>query len=205
MDVEGRVTNITNAGAFVAFGAQKDGLLSAAACRARGWDRDLRVGDEITGLVVGIIDTQRNRVTLHFAGGASKGDKAGKGKALKGEGKRNANNGELNPGKAAARAALRVGDAVVGAVTAVTMRGASVDVNASTDAWLPDGAGAADVRKLRVGDRLDLVVDGVDRRSDCPTLRVADDTAAWKATCGAFASTWMEDGTGGTFGRDERD
>lgn len=236
MEVEGRVTNITHAGAFIAFGAQKDGLLSNASCRARGWDRDLRVGDEITGLVVGLIDLQKNRVTLHFAGGvaapASSGGMAGRGKAAKGEGKRNAA-GE-NPGKIAATV-LRVGDPVSGCVTAVTVRGASVDVGASSDAWLPDGPGAADVRTLRVNARLDeLVVDGFDRRSGCPTLRMsgsqaaADRTAAcspgrtrpqdgreeeeargqsaaWKATNRSFSSTWMEDGTGGTFGRDERD
>lgn len=231
MDVQGTVTNITNAGAFIAFGAQKDGLLSSVSCKARDWD--VRVGDKITGLAVGHVDMYKNRVTLHFAGGEGASPAGGKGRngMAKGDGKRTSK-GKTDPGKAGARARPEegkggcqfcIGDAVAGVVKAVTIQGASLDIRAGAGtAWLPDGSGGVDVRTLRVGDLLeDLVVDAVDRRSSRLVVhaetrgRPGDDreayearggrTAAWKATTGAVASAWMEDGTGGTFGRDERD
>lgn len=63
--VEGTVTNLISAGAFINFGAQKDGFLPARHGCAPS------VGDVVRGLVVKRVDVERNRVNLAFAAAAS--------------------------------------------------------------------------------------------------------------------------------------
>jgi len=65
--VDGMVQEVTDCGAFIDIGADRDGFLSEREMTDRG--RILKVGDRIDDLVTGTIELERHRITLHLTGG----------------------------------------------------------------------------------------------------------------------------------------
>eukprot|EP00812_Abedinium_dasypus_P002555 NODE_1311_length_1179_cov_263.873665.p1 GENE.NODE_1311_length_1179_cov_263.873665~~NODE_1311_length_1179_cov_263.873665.p1 ORF type:complete len:366 (+),score=34.21 NODE_1311_length_1179_cov_263.873665:3-1100(+) len=63
-EVQGYVTNITKAGAFINVGAQKDGLLSASHRASRELVAGLKVGDQVPELEIVAVDDHRKRISL---------------------------------------------------------------------------------------------------------------------------------------------
>jgi len=182
--VNGQVTNITKAGVFVNFGAQKDGLLSSNTLRNS--ERNVpQIGDWVYNLIIGKVDLQKNRVSLQLlesmplqaarGGGQLRGESSdlsytsgscsgssweneSQSRGLKPESSISSLAGSRGGGGRGSggesTAELDVCGPIEGRVTGVTTQGVNIEYGARKCGWLPDNALHISGQTFHVGEKV---------------------------------------------------